>query len=225
MTNDILTHIETMCQFRGMPSEFASSKPQLLDDLELADVLTKAPFHELHSLIVDLPIEQVWPACLEVTPGEIRLFGPLMKLRDAPKKIFGGAHVHPAPDLSFLEAFAQEGFVMLRSDSSPVGGRAVAIFGSAGRFWSITNNKPKAFASPAEFVDFEDKGWAKMAARLEAIDLGDGRTRIETETLVDGTDAPSTRKFAPYWAIIRGPSGLIRRSWLNAIERRARRSQ
>jgi len=53
------------------------------------------------------------------------------------------------------------------------------------------------------------------------IDLGDGTTRIETETLVAGTDQASTRRFRPYWALIRLPSGLIRRSWLAAIDRRA----
>jgi hypothetical protein len=60
-----------------------------------------------------------------------------------------------------------------------------------------------------------------MVARLDAIDLGNGTTRIETETLVAGTDELSTRRFRPYWALIRLPSGLIRRSWLAAIERRA----
>lgn len=44
---------------------------------------------------------------------------------------------------------------------------------------------------------------------------------FETITRVNGTDQASSRKFAPYWAIIRGPSGLIRRSWLAAIDRRA----
>lgn len=44
-----------------------------------------------------------------------------------------------------------------------------------------------------------------------------------TETRVEGTDKASNAKFAPYWALIRLPSGLIRRCWLAAIERRASR--
>lgn len=43
------------------------------------------------------------------------------------------------------------------------------------------------------------------------------------ETVVVGTDRASTRRFAPYWAFIRLPSGLIRRSWLAAIDRRVAR--
>ena len=113
------------------------------------------------------------------------------------------------------------GSFILRRDDAPVDGRASVMFGAAGRFWSITENMPVAFDSPADLLEFGEPGYAVTVARLDAIDLGDGRTRIETETRVVGTDAASTRKFAPYWAVIRLPSGLIRRSWLAGIDRRA----
>ena len=44
---------------------------------------------------------------------------------------------------------------------------------------------------------------------------------VVTETRVVGTSRNATLFFAPYWAVIRLPSGLIRRSMLAAIERRA----
>ena len=50
----------------------------------------------------------------------------------------------------------------------------------------------------------------------------DGATLLTTETRILGTDPASRRVFGCYWLIIRGPSGLIRRSWLAAIDRRAR---
>ncbi len=86
----------------------------------------------------------------------------------------------------------------------------------------MRNNAPIAFPDADAFIDFDEPGHAKVVARLDAIDLGDGTTRLETETLVAGTDPASTRRFRPYWALIRLPSGLIRRSWLAAIDRRAR---
>ena len=58
-------------------------------------------------------------------------------------------------------------------------------------------------------------------ASLEAVDRGD-HVELITETRVAGTDRASNMKFAPYWALIRFPSGLIRRCWLAAIERTAR---
>ncbi len=85
----------------------------------------------------------------------------------------------------------------------------------------MRNDSSIAFPDGDAFVEFDEPGNAKTVARLDAVDLGDGTTRIETETLVAGTDLASTRKFRPYWALIRLPSGLIRRSWLAAIERRA----
>lgn len=80
---------------------------------------------------------------------------------------------------------------------------------------------PHCLADADAFIDFDEPGNARTVARPQAVDLGDGTTRIETETLVAGTDLASTRRFRPYWALIRLPSGLIRRSWLAAIDRRA----
>lgn len=111
---------------------------------------------------------------------------------------------------------------MLREDREVTDGRAILIFGAAGKFWSPSHNGLSAFSSPQEFNDFNEPGNAKTVARFEVFAV-DGATRIETETLVAGTDAASTKKFALYWAIIRGPSGLLRRSWLAAVDRRASR--
>ena len=59
-----------------------------------------------------------------------------------------------------------------------------------------------------------------MAMDLRALPDGDG-ARLETETRVFLTDAPSRRRFAAYWLVIRPFSGLTRRLWLRAAKRRA----
>ena len=189
--------------------------------LELADTISDAPFGELHKRTIQGPIEDVWPHCIDVTIGDIRAMGPLMAIRHLPKRVLGGQEIDFNAPSSLLDAFASQGFILLRKDPAPIDGRAVILFGAAGKFWSPTVNAPRDFDSPQDFLDFDDAGWAKTVCRLEAQDLGNGTTRVETETLVVGNDAASTRKFAPYWAIIRLPSGLIRRSWLAAIDRRA----
>ena len=194
--------------------------------LELDRLLPRAPFRELHRRVVPAPIDEVWPHCLAVTAEEVRTLGPLLALRGLPARLGGRRAPRAADPLPLLEVFAREGFVLLRRDAEPVDGRAVVVFGAAGRFWSITGNAPVPFpgpSGPADFVAYDEPGRAKTAARLEAIDRGDGTTTIETETVVAGTDPASTRRFAPYWAVIRLPSGLIRRSWLAAIDRRVER--
>ncbi|CAN5653228.1 hypothetical protein BH24ACT5_BH24ACT5_13660 [soil metagenome] len=187
------------------------------------EIVPAAPYRELHHRLVAAPIEDVWPHCLDVTAPEIRTLGPLMALRSLPARIMGkGADLAWAPR-PLLDVFTEEGFVLLRRDSEPRDGRASIVFGGAGRFWSVRNNAPIAFPDGDTFIGFDEPGHAKTIARLDAVDLGDGTTRIETETLVAGTDPASTRRFRPYWALIRLPSGLIRRSWLAAIDRRTRR--
>lgn len=200
--------------------------PRSDSDHDLApfgEILPTAPFREFHQRIVAAPVTTVWPHCLEVTAAEIRTLGPLFALRGLPAKLTGTRPPTATAPKPLLDVFADEGFVILRRDAAPVDGSASIVFGAAGRFWSVTGNAPVAFDSPSDFIDFDEPGFAKTVARLDAFDNGDGTTRLETETLVGGTDAASNRKFRPYWALIRLPSGAIRRSWLAAIDRRARR--
>ena len=193
-----------------------------LADLELDHALPRPRFAELHRRTIDLPIDRVWPAALSVTAHEIRTLGPLMALRGLPRTLLGKRAVSAGDPLPLLDVFQREAFVLLRRDAEPLGGRAVVLFGAAGRFWSPTGNSPLNFEGPQAFLDFDRPDHAVTVCRLEACADGD-RTRIETETLVAGTDRAAEAKFAPYWALIRLPSGLIRRSWLAAIDRRAHR--
>lgn len=187
------------------------------------EILPTAPYREFHQRTVAAPIDAVWPHCLGVTAAEIRTLGPLFAVRGLPAKLAGKRPPTPSAPRPLLDAFAGEGFVILRRDDVPIDGRASILFGAAGRFWSVRGNAPVPFDSPAEFLAFDEPDFAKTVARLDAIDNGDGTTRIETETLVGGTDNASTRKFKPYWTLIRLPSGAIRRSWLAAIDRRTTR--
>ena len=82
---------------------------------------------------------------------------------------------------------------------------------SASRGSRLGGRSPKA-----DFVSFDEPGYAKMAMSFRL----DGST-LSTETRVRVTDAASRRRFLVYWIAIRAGSGLIRRSWLKAIKRRA----
>lgn len=189
------------------------------NSLDFDSLLPNAPFGELHSRLIDAPIEDVWESFLELTGNEIRLLKPLFTLRGLPALMTGKRGPMPTGDRAALELFEDEGFVMLRRDEHPVDGRALVIFGTAGRFWSPAHNPPRTFDSTEDFLQFDEPGNAKTVARFEAWEE-DGRTRLETETVVAVTDPASKKKFAAYWTIIRGPSGLLRRSWLAGVDRR-----
>lgn len=188
--------------------------------LELDDLCAEAPFVELHRRIIDAPIEAVWPHCLAVEAREVRTLGPLMAIRMLPSKFSGGAHGPGSTSKTLLDEFTSGGFIELRTDPGPTDGRAAALFGAAGKFWSLSKNAPMATVDAESLVHFDEPDFAVTAARLEARSISGGATLIETETRVWGTDAAAVRKFRPYWMLIRPFSGLIRRSWLAAIDRR-----
>lgn len=191
-------------------------------DLELDAVLPSARFSERHERLVDRPIEAVWSAVLDVTAAEVRTLGPLMAMRSLPQLVRGRAGRSSVDRKPLLDMFTGEGFLLLRRDKGPRDGRAVVLFGAAGKFWSLTGNSPVALTSTAELLAFSEPGHAKTVASIEATSRGD-RTLLITETRVIGTDVAAARRFGAYWALIRLPSGLIRRSWLAAIDRRSRR--
>ncbi|MDH3680988.1 MAG: hypothetical protein OEV40_13690 [Acidimicrobiia bacterium] len=191
-------------------------------DVDIDDVIAAPTFSERHARRIDLPIERVWPAALAVKGSEIRTLGPLSSLRGLPAKLLGRHEEREGPEPTLLDGFAGGGFVVLRRDAEPVDGRALVVMGAVGRFWHPIGNQPLRLDSGADLLSFDEPGYACAVATIEAVDRGD-HTELITETRVRGTDRSATLRFAPYWALIRYPSGLIRRSWLAAIERRARR--
>lgn len=191
-----------------------------LGDLQFDSLLPNAPFSERHERRIAAPIDLVWSAFLGLPADDIRLLRPLFRLRALPARFKHQRAVAPIGSGPALELFENEGFVTLRRDAAPRDGHAVLIFGAAGKFWSPAHNGPHQFGSAEEFLAFDTPGNAKTVARFEAWTEGD-HTRLETETVVDVTDASSKPKFAAYWTVIRGPSGLLRRSWLASIDRAA----
>ncbi len=156
-----------------------------------------------------------------MSPAELRTFGPLIALRGLPARLLGRRRVADPPGHGpLLELFESEGFVpLVRVDD---GDERRVEFGAAGRFWSVTGNQPIRFDDAEEFERFDEPGHARIWFELVATHTAAG-TEVRTTTCVTGTDRGAERRFAPYWGLIRLPSGLIRRSWLAAIDRRARR--
>ncbi len=147
-------------------------QPELLVDMDYRTALPRAPFSELHTKTVGKPIDEVWPACLDVTAQEVRTLGPLMRMRDLPKLLGAGRKVPVGAPKPLIDVFVENGFVLIRRDEAPVDGRATILFGAVGKFWSPAHNAPIAMTA-SELLDFSEPDYAKTVARLEAFDLGD----------------------------------------------------
>jgi hypothetical protein len=175
----------------------------------LEGVMPEYDVNEVHELWVPADPAAAYDAVLAVSAGEVRLFGPLMRLRtlgrssrvfDATKPLIG-----EMKRIGFVELGVRPGEEI--------------VVGAIGRFWSPLRNRPQP---TADFSGFNEPGYAKAAMNFRVESDGDG-SRITTETRIVGTDPAATRKFRLYWLAIRLGSGAIRRSWLNAIRRRLER--
>ncbi|MGH3081505.1 MAG: hypothetical protein ACRDNH_10290 [Gaiellaceae bacterium] len=161
---------------------------------------------EVHSLWVPAAPDAAWEAVQAVSAREVRLFGPLMRLRTLgrSRRVFD-------PAAPLLGEMLRAGFIPLGERS-----REELVVGAVGRFWSPFGNKPRVVE---DFAAYDEPGFAKAALNFHVRAEGDG-SRVTTETRIVGTDADASRKFRRYWFLIRFGSGAIRRSWLKAIRRR-----
>jgi hypothetical protein len=93
------------------------------------------------------------------------------------------------------------------------------VLGLIGRFWRW-HERPVPFRA-SDFGGFSEPGYARAAWNFSIAPLGEGRTRLRTETRVACTDEGSRRAFRRYWRVVRPFSGLIRMEALRAIRGQA----
>lgn len=172
-------------------------------------------FREHHDQIVAAPPDRVFSAIKSVYADEIalfRIFTTIRRLgRPAPESI-----LNPPKDEPILDVARRTGFVLL-AEQPPyeiVLGTLVAA--------------PAGFRAPQmpgadDFKAFTQPGFVKATMNFLVTDLGNGTTRVETETRVFATDDEILRPFTAYWRIIFPGSNILRTTWLNAVKERAER--
>jgi hypothetical protein len=170
-------------------------------------------FNEVHSLRVAAPPAAVYRAINEVTAGEIRFFRTLTTIRrlgrPGPESILNAPERRP-----IVEVATRTTFLPLAAE--PERELVVGTVVVAPRGW-----RRAALADAEAFRTLAGAGFAKAAMNFHVAPDGRGGSLVSTETRVYATDAPSRRRFAAYWRVIYPGSAIIRRSWLQAIRRRA----
>jgi hypothetical protein len=180
----------------------------------LDEALPEYEFFERHGTLVAAPPWQALAAAKEATPAEMAFVGTLFALRSLPARLTGRGRLPADRTRSLAAQMVEFGFVLLAEDDHGV------VFGFAGQPWRPRGGSMPRLGTAREWLDFAEPGYVKAAMSFSVVPEGSG-TRLETETRVHATDAPSRRRFARYWRVIRPGSGLIRRSWLRAAKRRA----
>ncbi len=203
-----------------MEKKGAMADSEQLASTVLDRLLPSFQASERHATTIAASPDQVWTALSQVTMGELRLFRLLMGVRVLPGRLVRSPRARFDADEPLLGWAVRFGFTILGEDV-----RRELVVGTIGQPWRLAGGRGIAVAGGNDFATFDQPGYAKTAAnfRLDAI-AGGSATRLNTETRVACTDPASARRFARYWWLIRPASGVIRRSWLAAIKRRAERS-
>ena len=182
--------------------------------MRIADILPDPDRWSRHVITVDAAPGRTVEAACAVTPGEIRLFRPLMVARALPALV-AGRRVSMDSDEPVLDLAARVGFRRLVDERTEV------VIAHAGRYWRPGGGLHRGFASLDEFLAFDEPGWVKLAAGFHAVAGNGGGSQLVTETRVRATNAAARTAFGAYWLMINRPAGWIRNGWLRAARRRA----
>jgi hypothetical protein len=202
-----------------MTGPAATPAPSLIDE-----VLPRYETRDVHDISVAAPRPEVFRALEDLTLGELHVFRALMGVRGLPKRLARSRRrpVTPSrphtldPDRRLLDWSRRMGFAVLASRPG-----FELVIGAAGQPWRPAGGVTATIRDRADFVAFDQPGFAKVVLGFSLEEAPGGGTRVVTETRVDTTDPLTHRRFGTYWQVIRVWSGAIRRSWLRAIRRRA----
>jgi len=174
----------------------------------LEQLMTAPDFGERHERAIAADPERVGAAIRAVTPADVPLARLLMTLR--------GISSRTGPsDRPFIDGMTEIGFAELGN-----GGEGEMVFGGIGQPWHLSGGETVAVDGADSFSGFDRPGFVKMAMDFR-LRPTPGGTDLQTRTWVKATDPASRRRFRFYWLAVRFGSGIIRRSLLGAIARRA----
>ena len=182
----------------------------------LNDYMPIYEVNEFHSELVHASPQHVYSAMKETTFAEVKVFSVLMQIRRAAAGKFTRVRGADIPIFTLLSR-PGSGFVQIAEDPEHE-----IVLGTAGRFWST--GAARSVQTRNDFLAFNEPGSAKSVFNIKLKDVGNGWTRVTTETRALGNDPSARRKMAAYWRVIYPGSATIRRMWLRAIKTRAEKS-
>ena len=120
----------------------------------------------------------------------------------------------PSGEQTMIQEMLGSGFLLLREIRDHE-----IVFGLV--HWMASGGSGVPPGRPEDFASFMEPGAVKIAANFRVEDSEGGWSKVTTETRILATDRKSKTRFGIYWRLIHPGSAIIRRSWLEAIRRRA----
>jgi hypothetical protein len=196
---------------RVTPSPSTSAAAHAID--EFAPVFH---FREHHDITIAAPPDRVFAAIKAVSADEIALFNLFTGIRrfgrPGPESILNAPGQQPILDVAIRTGF------LLLADQPP---REVVV-------GAIVSAPPGTRRSgdftATDYKSLTQAGFAKATMGFLVQDLGNGSSRVDTETRVFATDNVALGRFTPYWRVIFPGSSILRATWLRAIKTRAEKA-
>jgi hypothetical protein len=172
----------------------------------LDQVMPSCDRSEVHRRKTAASPPALWDAIHDLRASELKAMRILMGVRTLGRRA-------SQEDQTVLEGFRRMGFRKIAEEPEQE-----LVVAGIGRFWTPSGGLRKV-TDKEQFLHFQEPGYAKVAFNFRLVD-----GEISTETRIAATDPQARRRFGLYWLLIRPGSGLIRREWLRALDRRAKAS-
>ncbi|HEY1433889.1 MAG TPA: hypothetical protein VGG65_00860 [Thermoanaerobaculia bacterium] len=155
------------------------------------------------------PPARVWDAILAADVGASPVSTLLLCLRGY------GRRAWKASSGTLPERLERFGFTKLKENPGHE-----LVFGLAGQFWRPSGGL-RPLADEAAFAAFAEEGCVKAAWNIRVAGTDGVSTEVSTETRIACYGEAARRKFGLYWAVVGPFSGVLRKSLLRAIRRKA----
>ena len=187
---------------------------QLIDEY-----LPEYDAREIHRTQVHAPASRIYCAFRSTDLAESMLVRICLALRALPgvlqSPMLGLRHFRMRLGTTMaLREFEAHGFRVL-SQNPP----HELLIGLIGSFWKMDSGLLPI--DVATFKGSQSPGTARAAWNFSVVEQENGMCELATETRVKCADAKSRRYFGLYWVVVRPGSGLIRRSMLRSIRKKA----
>ncbi|MBV6441123.1 MAG: SRPBCC family protein [Haliscomenobacteraceae bacterium CHB4] len=165
---------------------------------------------EINRIFVKAKPDAAWETARHFDASDIPWVRLLFDIRALPDLLTGK---RKEEDRSIgVDQVARQGTGFMILEEVP--GREVVV-GSVGQFWHL--NIPFAPVAPADFRDFNEPGWGKLAWAIAVEPCGEGST-VSLELRTTATDDESWEKLQRYYSVIGIGSRLIRHSGMAHLE-------
>jgi hypothetical protein len=184
-------------------------------------------FTEVHRLRIRASAEITCRAIQETTLADISgIVRWLFFLRELPEKMVGRKVNSLQAIKPLLEEMYKNGFTRLAEKPGQELVFGTIVPDQIGRVWNKASSLGVEVMEAEKFILFDNPDYLRVVANLRVDQSQEpGYVVVYTESRTRALSPRARKNFAPYWAVIRPFSGLIRRLWLRGIQRRAEAAQ